>query len=164
MPACPVVAPLPAPTAGTGAGRSTVGERRPPGRRRNGARPPARTVPARGSVPIVTADSNNETGLPIRLLHDRVLVRTENGDGERRSSAGIVIPATASMGRRLAWATAVGVGPNVRSIVSGDRVLFDPDDRSEVELHGQEYVLLRERDVHAVAARRVENDSTGLYL
>lgn len=112
----------------------------------------------------MTADSNNETGLPIRLLHDRVLVRTENGDGERRSSAGIVIPATASMGRRLAWATAVGVGPNVRSIVSGDRVLFDPDDRSEVELHGQEYVLLRERDVHAVAARRVENDSTGLYL
>lgn len=112
----------------------------------------------------MTADSNNDNGLPIRLLHDRVLVRTEGGEGERRSTAGIVIPATASMGRRLAWATAVGVGPNVRSIVNGDRVLFDPDDRSEVELHGREYVLLRERDVHAVAARRVETDSTGLYL
>jgi chaperonin GroES len=105
-----------------------------------------------------------DTGLPIRLLHDRVLVRLEAGEGERRSSAGIVIPATAAVGRRLAWATAVGVGPHVRSIVAGDRVLFDPDDRSEVELHGRAYVLLRERDVHAVAARRVENDSTGLYL
>jgi chaperonin GroES len=112
----------------------------------------------------VTADSNIDAGLPIRLLHDRVLVRLEGSEGERRSTAGIVIPATASMGRRLAWAAAVGVGPNVRSIVAGDRVLFDPDDRSEVELHGRGYVLLRERDVHAVAAQRVEPDSTGLYL
>lgn len=115
----------------------------------------------------MTADQNLETKLPIRLLHDRVLVRTESGDGERRSTAGIVIPATAAVGKRLAWATAVGVGPNVRSIVAGDRVLFDPDDRSEVELHGRAYVLLRERDVHAVAAERVENEptgSTGLYL
>ncbi|MEW2329521.1 co-chaperone GroES [Micromonospora chersina] len=115
----------------------------------------------------MTADQDLDTGIPIRLLHDRVLVRTENGEGERRSTAGIVIPATAAVGKRLAWATAVGVGPHVRSIVSGDRVLFDPDDRSEVELHGRAYVLLRERDVHAVAAERVENEptgSTGLYL
>jgi chaperonin GroES len=113
------------------------------------------------AAPSPTATDN---GLPIRLLHDRVLVRVDGSEGERRSAAGIVIPATAAVGRRLAWATAVGVGPNVRSIVTGDRVLFDPDDRSEVELHGRAYVLLRERDVHAVAASRVENDGTGLYL
>ncbi|MGN9776033.1 GroES family chaperonin [Micromonospora sp. H33] len=112
----------------------------------------------------MTADENLDSGLPIRLLHDRVLVRMEGSEGERRSTAGIVIPATAAVGKRLAWATAVGVGPNVRAIVSGDRVLFDPDDRSEVELHGRGYVLLRERDVHAVAAERVENSATGLYL
>ncbi|MER7439407.1 GroES family chaperonin [Micromonospora avicenniae] len=112
----------------------------------------------------MTADKDLDSGLPIRLLHDRVLVKLEGSEGERRSSAGIVIPATAAVGKRLAWATAVGVGPNVRSIVSGDRVLFDPDDRSEVELHGRGYVLLRERDVHAVAAERVEVDATGLYL
>jgi len=112
----------------------------------------------------VTADPPHDNGLPIRLLHDRVLVKLEGGEGERRSTAGIVIPATASVGRRLSWATTVGVGPNVRSIVTGDRVLFDPEDRSEVELHGRGYVLLRERDVHAVAAQRVEEDSTGLYL
>ncbi|NLU77255.1 co-chaperone GroES [Micromonospora sp. HNM0581] len=112
----------------------------------------------------MTADADLDSGLPIRLLHDRVLVRMEGSDGERRSSAGIVIPATAAVGKRLAWATAVGVGPNVRAVVSGDRVLFDPDDRSEVELHGRGYVLLRERDVHAVAAERVEENATGLYL
>lgn len=112
----------------------------------------------------MTVDNDLDAGLPIRLLHDRVLVRMEGGEGERRSTAGIVIPATAQVGKRLAWATAVGVGPNVRAIVFGDRVLFDPDDRSEVELHGRGYVLLRERDVHAVAAERIENDPTGLYL
>jgi chaperonin GroES len=105
-----------------------------------------------------------QTSLPIRLLHDRVLVKLEGNEGERRSAAGIVIPATASVGRRLSWATAVGVGPNVRSIVTGDRVLFDPEDRSEVELQGHPYILLRERDVHAVAAQRVEPSATGLYL
>ncbi|MEV0393173.1 GroES family chaperonin [Polymorphospora rubra] len=112
----------------------------------------------------MSAESNYDSGLPIRLLHDRVLVQLEGSDGERRSTAGIVIPATASMGKRLSWAKAVGVGPHVRSIVTGDRVLFDPEDRAEVELHGRAYILLRERDLHAVAAERVETDSTGLYL
>jgi len=102
--------------------------------------------------------------LPIRLLHDRVLVRLETAEGERRSGAGILIPATASVGRRLSWAETVGVGPHVRAIVTGDRVLFDAEERSEVELQGRSYVLLRERDVHAVAARRVEPDASGLYL
>ncbi|MBB5870646.1 chaperonin GroES [Allocatelliglobosispora scoriae] len=105
-----------------------------------------------------------DAGLPIRLLHDRVLVRIDGPEGERRSAAGIVIPATAEVAHRLAWATAVAVGPHVRSIVTGDRVLFDPDDRSEVELHGRGYILLRERDVHAVAATRIEDSGTGLYL
>ena len=97
------------------------------------------------------------------MLHDRLLVKIES-EGERRSAAGIVIPATAAVGKRLSWAMTVAVGPLVRSVKNGDRVLFDPDDRSEVELHGQDYILLRERDVHAVAAARVEPDATGLYL
>lgn len=102
--------------------------------------------------------------LPIKLLHDRVLVRIEGPDGERTSSAGIVIPATAQVGRKLTWARAVGVGPQVRSIEVGDRVLFEPEDRGEVELHGDVFTLMRERDVHAVASQRVPTESTGLYL
>lgn len=108
--------------------------------------------------------SGRDDSLPIRLLHDRVLVKLEGEPGERRSSAGIVIPATAKMGRRLAWSRVVAVGPSARTVQTGDRVLFDPDDRSEVELHGDDYMLLRERDIHAVAASRVEPSATGLYL
>lgn len=102
--------------------------------------------------------------LPVRMLHDRLLVSVDNESGERRSSAGIVIPATAAMGRRLSWARVEAVGPHVRSVQVGDRVLFDPEDRAEVEVRGDGYILLRERDLHAVAAERIDDGQTGLYL
>ena len=105
----------------------------------------------------------DDSALPIQLLHDRVLVKEDGPNGERRSTGGIVIPATAQVGKRLIWAEVVGTGPNVRTVQSGDRVLFEPEDRGEVELKGETLVLLRERDIHAVASARVEN-STGLYL
>ncbi len=99
--------------------------------------------------------------LPIKMLNDRVLVDAE--EGERKSSGGILIPATAEMAKRLVWATVVAQGQNVRSCEVGDKVLFSPDDRYEVEVQGKDYIMLRERELHAVAAARVEG-STGLYL
>ncbi|MFC6341032.1 GroES family chaperonin [Nocardioides hankookensis] len=99
------------------------------------------------------------------MLHDRVLVELDREAGERRSSGGIVIPATAAMGaRRLAWSKVVAVGPHARSVEVVDRVLFDGGDKSEVEVHGELYVVMRERDVHAGAADRVGDEATGLYL
>ncbi|HTW21698.1 MAG TPA: co-chaperone GroES [Mycobacteriales bacterium] len=103
--------------------------------------------------------------LPIQMLHDRVLVTIDQERGERRSNGGIVIPATAQMGKRLAWAEAVAIGAHVRTVQVGDRVLYDPEDRAEIELHGSSFLLLRERDIHAVAAERIDDDAApGLYL
>ena len=101
--------------------------------------------------------------LPIKMLHDRVLVREAHGEGERRSSGGIVIPATAQVARRLIWAEVLAIGNHVRVVQIGDRVLFSPDDHQAVEIAGDEYLLLRERDVHAVASER-NDENTGLYL
>jgi chaperonin GroES len=101
---------------------------------------------------------------PIKMLHDRVLVLVPTAEGERRSRSGILIPATAQMSKRLSWAEVVGVGPHVRSVEVGDRVLFNPEDRFEVEVRGDDYLILRERDIHAVASPRLEGGSTGLYL
>lgn len=112
-----------------------------------------------GAQPVI--DSHK---LPIRMLHDRVLVTLDTEEAERRSTGGIFIPATARMGKRLAWARVVAIGGNARTVEPGDRVLFDPEDRAEVELHGAAYVLLRERDIHAVAAERIDEGATGLYL
>lgn len=101
--------------------------------------------------------------LPIKMLHDRLLVKLPRSEAERKSAGGIVIPATAQISRRLLWGEVLGVGNNVRTIKVGDQVLFAPDDQHEVEVQGQDYLILRERDIHAVAAERIE-ESTGLYL
>ncbi|MGI8938611.1 MAG: GroES family chaperonin [Iamia sp.] len=97
------------------------------------------------------------------MLNDRVLVRGED-DGERSSTGGILIPATVTTSRRLAWAEVVASGPNVRTMEVGDKVLFNPEDRYEVEVRGEDFVILRERDIHAVASERIDDGSTGLYL
>ena len=100
---------------------------------------------------------------PITMLSGRVLVQLPQNEGERRSRAGILIPATAQVSKRLVWAEAAAVGPLVRNIKVGDWVLFNPEDRYEVEVRGEEYLILRERDIHAVASGRMDG-GTGLYL
>ncbi|MFD0773980.1 GroES family chaperonin [Streptomonospora algeriensis] len=97
------------------------------------------------------------------MLHDRLLVRGIPEEGERRSSGGLVIPETVKMATRLVWGEVCGAGSGARHVQAGDRVLFDPEDQREVELHAERYLVLRERDVHAVANERPEH-GTGLYL
>ena len=98
------------------------------------------------------------------MLHDRLLVEPETESAERQSTAGLVIPATAAGPKRLGWATVVARGEHVRQVAVGDRVLFDPEERAEVDLAGTDYVLLRERDVHGVAESDETDGATGLYL
>ena len=119
-------------------------------------------APVRSSRP--TGQMGRDDKLPIKMLQDRLLVHLEAAEGERRSTGGILIPATAQLGKRLAWAEVRAAGPNVRNVEVGDQVLFSPEDLHEVEVQGETYILLRERDVHAVAADRLEIGSTGLYL
>lgn len=97
------------------------------------------------------------------MLHDRVMVRASKESGERRSGGGIVIPATAQVAKRLVWGEVVGVGNHVRTVKVGDQVLFNPEEQNEVEVEAQAFLVMRERDLHAVAADRVEQ-GTGLYL
>ncbi len=115
------------------------------------------------TTPVKGLDLDGERR-PIKMLHDRLLVRLPTDGSERRTSGGILIPATAQQSKRLVWGQVIGAGPNVRSAQEGDQVLFSPEDRHEVEVHGDDFLILRERDVHAIAAPRVESGSTGLYL
>jgi chaperonin GroES len=100
----------------------------------------------------------------IRLTGDRLVVRTSE-NGERKSAGGLLIPATAAPApRRLTWGDVTLVGPDVRVAKQGDRVLFLPSSGLEVDLEGEELILLRERDVQAVASAPGEERAPGQYL
>ncbi len=101
----------------------------------------------------------------IRLTGDRLVVKVPQ-DGERRSRGGLLIPATAAQApKRLVWAEVVLVGPDVRNVKVGDRILFLPQAGLEAEIDGEEYLVLRERDVQAVATTLDGQDrAPGQYL
>jgi chaperonin GroES len=99
----------------------------------------------------------------IRMTNDRILVRRPGAE-ERKTRAGLLIPATAADGgKKLVWTEVVAVGPNVRTIVSGDYVLVSLEAGYEAQIRGEDYLLLREREVHAVASESTDS-GTGLYL
>jgi chaperonin GroES len=119
---------------------------------------------AKGSTKRKPRAKKTAGGTSIRLTGDRLVVRTPE-NGERQSAGGLLIPATAAPApRRLAWGDVALVGPDVRVAKEGDRVLFLPSSGLEVELDGEDLVLLRERDVQAVASIPAEERAPGQYL
>jgi chaperonin GroES len=121
---------------------------------------PGRPAPVRSSPGPGGAPRSPE----IRLTGDRIVV--EHPDrGERTSRGGLLIPATAQPApKRCVWAEVALVGPEVRGLRPGDRILFLPQAGLEVELDGEDYLLLRERDVQAVAADAAGEHEPGQYL
>lgn len=110
-----------------------------------------------------TEQASSPSRRGVAVLGDRVLVAIPT-DGERRSKGGILIPATAeSVDKKGIWGETVAVGPHVRHIQTGDEVLYLPDDAIEVDVQGDTLLIVRERDVHAVASTR-RDGATGLYL
>ena len=93
--------------------------------------------------------------MKIRPLHDRVLV--ERVDEEQTTAGGIIIPDTAQEKPQEGRVVAVGKGKvnddgsvSALDVKEGDRVLFGKYGGSEVNLEGNDYVILREDDILAI--------------
>jgi chaperonin GroES len=111
-----------------------------------------------------SAEPADDAKLAVRVTADRILCALPD-DSDRRTKGGILIPATAkSADRRGVWADVTEVGPLVRTVEAGDRVLFLPDAVIEVDVRGEVFLIVRERDVHAVASGERPAGKTGLYL
>jgi chaperonin GroES len=114
-------------------------------------------------APVSDPSAAGDPRRSVAVLGDRVLVAPPD-DAERRSKGGILIPATAeSMDRKGIWSETIGVGPHVRHVAVGDEILYLPDDAIEVDVQGETYLIVRERDIHAVGSVR-RDGATGLYL
>lgn len=90
-----------------------------------------------------------------RPLHDRLLV--QRLDGEEKSRGGIIIPDTAKEKPQQGRVLAVGPGRRDENgelvpldVRSGDKVLFAKYAGTEIQIDGEDRVILREEDVLAI--------------
>jgi chaperonin GroES len=93
--------------------------------------------------------------MKVRPLHDRILVKRV--EEEKKSKGGIIIPDTAQEKPQEGRVVAVGTGKVLENgstrapeVGKGDRVLFSKYSGSEVNIDGEEHLIIREEDVLAV--------------
>jgi len=93
--------------------------------------------------------------MKMRPLHDRILVKRV--EEETKTKGGIIIPDTAKEKPQEAKVVAVGSGRVTDEgklialeVKKGDRVLFGKYSGSEVQIDGEEHLIIREEDILAV--------------
>ena len=93
--------------------------------------------------------------MKIRPLHDRIVV--ERIDEDEKSQGGIIIPDTAKEKPQQGKVVAVGKGRvnedgKVRplDVQKGDRILFGKYSGNEMQIGGDEHLIMREDDVLAI--------------
>jgi chaperonin GroES len=93
--------------------------------------------------------------MKIRPLQDRILVKRI--DEEAKTKGGIIIPDTAKEKPQEGKVVAVGKGKVTEDgklqpldVKKGDRVLFNKYSGSEVNIDGEEHLIMREEDVLAI--------------
>jgi chaperonin GroES len=93
--------------------------------------------------------------MKFRPLGDRILVQRLAGD--EKTKGGIIIPDTAKEKPQEAKVIAVGKGKVTDDgklqpveVRPGDKVLFGKYSGSEIQLDGEDYVIIREDDVLGV--------------
>ena len=93
--------------------------------------------------------------MKMRPLHDRILVKRV--EEENKTKGGIIIPDTAKEKPQEGKVVAVGRGKvtddgklQPLDVKKGDRVLFNKYSGSEVNVEGEEHLIIREDDVLAI--------------
>ena len=93
--------------------------------------------------------------MSFRPLHDRVLVRRV--DEDEKTSGGIIIPDTAK--EKPSQGEVVSVGPGERDdngnrvtldVKKGDKILFGKWSGTEVNLNGEELLIMKESDIMGI--------------
>jgi chaperonin GroES len=93
----------------------------------------------------------------LRPLHDRIIVRRIEEEGEQKSGGGIIIPDSAKEKPQEAEVVAVGPGKSndkgevfPLNVKAGDKILVGKYAGNEVTIDGEDLVILREDEVLAV--------------
>ena len=82
---------------------------------------------------------------PIKPLADRVVAVRE--EAKTQTASGIYLPDTAK--EKPVAAVVEAVGPNVKGIKKGDRIIYKEYSTTELKVDGTEYIIVKEEDVLA---------------
>ncbi len=82
---------------------------------------------------------------PLTPLADRVVALRETA--ETKTASGLYLPDTAK--EKPAFATVEAVGPEVKSLKKGDRIVYKEYATTELKVNGIEYLIVKEDDVLA---------------
>jgi len=93
--------------------------------------------------------------MQIRPLHDRILVKRL--EGELKTKGGIIIPDTAKEKPIEGKVIAVGKGKLLENgtrqpmdVKEGDRSLVGKYSGTELKVEGEDFLMLREDEIHAI--------------
>ncbi len=85
---------------------------------------------------------------PIKPLADRVVAVRE--EAQTKTASGIYLPDNAKEKPVLAKVEAVG--PDVKGIKKGDRILYKEYSTTEIKIDGTEYLIVKEEDILGTVA------------
>ena len=96
--------------------------------------------------------------MKLRPLDDRVVIK--QSDAEQKTTGGIILPDTAKEKPQIGKIIATGEGKllddgkrSKMSVKKNDRVLYAKYAGNEVEIDGEEYVILRESDILGIVEK-----------
>jgi len=82
---------------------------------------------------------------PIKPLADRVVAVREQA--QTKTASGIFLPDNAK--EKPVVATVVAVGPDVKSLTVGDKIVYKEYSTTELKVNNIEYLIVKEEDVLA---------------
>lgn len=86
----------------------------------------------------------------VKPLHDRVIVKA--AAAEEKTAGGIIIPDTAK--EKPQRGTVVSAGPGKKdepvTVKAGDTVLYGKYAGTEIQIEGEDYLIMRESDILAI--------------
>lgn len=86
---------------------------------------------------------------PLTPLADRVIATRE--EAATRTASGLYLPDSAK--EKAIVAVVEAIGPEVKSLKKGDRIVYKEYTTTEIKVDNKEYLILKEEDVLAKVAQ-----------
>ncbi len=86
---------------------------------------------------------------PLTPLADRIVAVRE--ESQAKTASGLYLPDAAQ--EKPSVATVEAVGPDVKSVKKGDRIVYKQYSTNELKVNGKEFLIVKEEDVLALLAK-----------